>query len=140
MTSRKLAAPATLALFLVTVATYLVQVLAGGDIVERAIGLIPARVSNLATLTAVGSGQLVPAWLTLVTYIFPHRAWWHVTMNMAGLWFFGRLAEPIMGPKRLSPSPGHSTPRRAPGYQNQGVPLPTLPACPMTILGLSGLE
>jgi hypothetical protein len=55
MTPRKLAAPATLALFLVTVATYLVQVLAGGDIVERAIGLIPARVSNLATLTAVGS-------------------------------------------------------------------------------------
>ena len=101
MTSRKLAAPATLALFLVTVATYLVQVLAGSDIVERAIGLIPARVSNLDTLTAVGSGQLVPAWLTLVTYIFPHRAWWHVTMNMAGLWFFGRLAEPIMGTKRF---------------------------------------
>ena len=101
MTSRKLAAPATLALFLVTVGTYLAQVLAGGDIVERAIGLIPARVSNLATLTAVGSGQLVPAWLTLVTYIFPHGAWWHVTMNMAGLWFFGRLAEPIMGTKRF---------------------------------------
>ena len=101
MTSRRLAAPATLALFLVTIATYLAQVLAGGDIVERAIGLIPARVSNLATLTAVGSGQVVPAWLTLVTYIFPHGAWWHVTMNMAGLWFFGRLAEPIMGTKRF---------------------------------------
>jgi membrane associated rhomboid family serine protease len=101
MTSRKLAAPATLALFLVTVATYLVQVLAGGDIVERAIGLIPARVSNLATLTAVGSGHLVPAWLTLVTYIFPHRAWWHVATNMAGLWFFGGMAEPLMGTKRF---------------------------------------
>jgi membrane associated rhomboid family serine protease len=101
MTSRKLAAPATLALFLVTVATYLSQVLAGGDVVERAIGLIPARVSNLATLTAVGSGQLVPAWLTLVTYIFPHRAWWHITMNMAGLWFFGGIAEPLMGTKRF---------------------------------------
>jgi membrane associated rhomboid family serine protease len=101
MASRKLAAPATLTLFLMTVATYLVQVLAGGDIVERAIGLIPARVSNLATLTAVGGGQLVPAWLTLITYIFPHRAWWHVTMNMAGLWCFGRLAEPIMGTRRF---------------------------------------
>jgi membrane associated rhomboid family serine protease len=101
MTSRKVAAPATLALFSATVATYLVQVLAGGDIVERAIGLIPARVSNLATLAAVGSGQWVPAWLTLVTYIFPHGGWWHVTMNMAGLWFFGRLAEPIMGTERF---------------------------------------
>jgi hypothetical protein len=67
MTSRKPAAPATLALFFVTVATYLAQVLAGGDRVERAIGLIPACVSNPATLTAVGGGQLVPAWLTLVT-------------------------------------------------------------------------
>jgi membrane associated rhomboid family serine protease len=101
MTTRRLAAPATLALLLATVATYLVQVLAGGDVVERAIGLIPARVSHLATLTAVGGGQPVPAGLTLVTYIFPHRAWWHVTMNMAGLWCFGRLAEPVMGTRRF---------------------------------------
>jgi membrane associated rhomboid family serine protease len=101
MTSRKHAAPATLTLFLVTVATYLVQVLAGGDVVAQAIGLIPARISNPSTLSAVGSGQLVPAWLTLVTYLFPHGAWWHVTMNMAGLWFFGQLAERIMGTKRF---------------------------------------
>ena len=73
MSTRKFAAPSTLGLFLVTVSTYMVQVLAGGDIVERAIGLIPARVSNLSTLTAVGGGQLVPAWLTLITYLFPHR-------------------------------------------------------------------
>src|SRR5258706_436598 len=70
--------PATLALFLVTVTTYLVQVLAGGDVVQRAVGLIPARVSNSTLLMAIGGGQLVPAWLTLVTYMFPHKAWWHV--------------------------------------------------------------
>src|SRR6478735_3686081 len=101
MTPRNLAAPATLALFLVTIITYLVQVLVGGDVVERAVGLIPARVSNLATLLVVGGGQQVPAWLTLITYMFPHGAWWHVTMNMAGLWSFGRLAEPIMGTRRF---------------------------------------
>jgi membrane associated rhomboid family serine protease len=33
--------------------------------------------------------------------MFPHGAWWHVTMNTAGLWFFGRLAEPLMGSKRF---------------------------------------
>jgi membrane associated rhomboid family serine protease len=101
MTPGKIAAPATLALFLVTVATYLAQVLAGGDVVGRALGLIPARVSHLATITAVGSGQRVPAWLTLVTYIFLHGGWWHVTTNMAGLWSFGRLAEPLIGSKRF---------------------------------------
>jgi membrane associated rhomboid family serine protease len=101
MTRRNFAPPATLVLFLVTVTTYLFQVLAGGEVVERAIGLIPARVSNLDTLTLLGDGQVVPAWLTLVTYIFPHRGWWHVAMNMAGLWSFGRLAEPLMGSRRF---------------------------------------
>jgi membrane associated rhomboid family serine protease len=87
MTPRNLATPSTLALFLATVATYPVQVLADDDLVERAVGLIPARVSNLATLMVVGGGQQVPAWLTLVTSMSPHGARWHVTMNMAGLWF-----------------------------------------------------
>jgi len=100
-TPRNFAPPATPALFLATVTTYLVQALAGGDVVERAVGLIPARVSHLTTLMVVGGGQLLPAWLTLVTYMFPHRAWWHGTMNTAGLWFFGRLAEPVMGTRRF---------------------------------------
>jgi membrane associated rhomboid family serine protease len=101
MTARKPAAPGTAALVLVTVATYLAQLLSGGDVVERAIGLIPARASDLAPLAAVGSCQPVPSWLTLVTYMFPHGAWWHITMNMAGLWFFGRIAEPLMGTGRF---------------------------------------
>jgi membrane associated rhomboid family serine protease len=101
MTFRKLAAPATLALVIVTVMTYLAQVLLGGDVVERAIGLRADRVTKLAALMNVGEGHLVPAWLTLFTYTFPHGAWWHITMNMAGLWCFGRVAEPIMGRKRF---------------------------------------
>lgn len=102
MTPRNLAPPATLALFLVTIATYLGQVLAGGDTVQRAIGLIPARVSDPASLLAIGGGQLVPVWLTLVTYMFPHGGWWHVSTNMAGLWFLGQHAEPVMGTKRFA--------------------------------------
>ena len=101
MTWRYLAPPATLALFLVIVSTYLLQLLAGGEVVVRAVGLIPARVSDLTALTSLGDGQAVPAWLTLVTYMFLHSDWWHVTMNMAGLWSFGRLAEPLMGTKRF---------------------------------------
>jgi membrane associated rhomboid family serine protease len=98
---RNLAPPATLALFVGTVATYLFQVLAGGDVVERAVGLIPTNVSSLVTVAAAGTGQAVPAWLTLVTYMFPHGSWWHVATNAAGLWFLGRLAEPVMGARRF---------------------------------------
>jgi membrane associated rhomboid family serine protease len=102
MTPRNLAPPATLALFLATVTTYLVQVLAGGDAVKRAIGLIPARVSDPTLLMSIGGGQLVPAWLTLVTSMFPHGGWWHVSTNMAGLWFLGQLAEPALGTRRFA--------------------------------------
>jgi membrane associated rhomboid family serine protease len=95
-------APTTLALILVTIATYLGQVCVGSDVVRRAIGLIPARVSSLSSLVSIGDGQLVPAWLTLITYMFPHMGWWHVAMNMAGLWFLGQSAEPAMGSKRFA--------------------------------------
>ena len=93
--------PVTLVLFLVTVTAYLFQVFAGGEVVARAIGLIPTHVSNLTALTAVGDRQEIPAWLTLITYMFLHKSWWHVTTNMAGLWFFGGLAEPLMGSRRF---------------------------------------
>jgi len=99
MTPKILAAPATLTLFMATIVSYLIQIVVGGDIVVRALGLIPARVSEPFTLTAIG--QPIPAWLTLFTYMFPHGGWWHIAMNMAGLWFFGRLAEPIMASVRL---------------------------------------
>jgi membrane associated rhomboid family serine protease len=101
MTRWSLAPPATLALFLATIATYLAQVLAGDDVVVRAVGLIPARVSQPAALADFGDGRALPAWLTFVTYMFPHGGWWHVAMNMAGLWCFGRIAEPLMGSRRF---------------------------------------
>jgi membrane associated rhomboid family serine protease len=43
----------------------------------------------------------VPAWLTLITYVFPHGAWWHVTLNLLGLCCLGRLAEPALGAGRF---------------------------------------
>jgi hypothetical protein len=102
MTLRNLAPLTTLTLFLVTVATYLGQILAGGDAVRRAIGLIPARVSDPTLIMAIGGGQLVPAWLTLVTYMFPHGSWWHLSTNMAGLCFLGPHAERVMGTRRFA--------------------------------------
>jgi membrane associated rhomboid family serine protease len=102
MSPRNRTTPATLALLLVTIATYLGQVLAGGDAVQRAIGLIPARVSDPASLMAIGRGQLIPSWLTLLAYMFPHAGWWHVATNMAGLWFLGQHAEPTMGTRRFA--------------------------------------
>jgi membrane associated rhomboid family serine protease len=99
---KHLVAPVTLALILLTAATYLGQVWVGGDAVRRAFGLIPVRVSSLSLLMVLGDGQRVPAWLTLFTYVFPHAGWWHVTMNMAGLWFLGQAAEPVFGSKRFA--------------------------------------
>jgi membrane associated rhomboid family serine protease len=89
--------PATITLAVLTVLAYLAQVLADGDAVQRAVGLIPRHVSNPSTLFAVAGGQVVPAWATLVTYQFPHGAWWHLTLNLLGLLLLGRLAEPVLG-------------------------------------------
>ena len=97
-----LAPPATLVLVSLTLATYLVQVAVGGEVVTKALGFIPSVVASGRTLLRVESGQVVPVWLTLFTYVFPHGGWWHVSMNMAGLWFFGRHAEPEMGTRRFT--------------------------------------
>jgi hypothetical protein len=60
--------PATISLAALTTGAYLFQVLMGGDAVLRAVGLIPHLVSNPVTLLSVGEGQVVPAWLTFITY------------------------------------------------------------------------
>jgi membrane associated rhomboid family serine protease len=101
MTPKHLAAFATTTLVVVTVSAYLFQILVGGGTVERALGLIPARFSSSGALLAAADGPMAPARWTLLTYMFFHQGWWHVTLNMAGLWFFGRLAEPVMGHARF---------------------------------------
>jgi membrane associated rhomboid family serine protease len=93
--------PATLALFLVTVGAFVAQVVVGGDAGERAFGVIPARISDLSSLTTVSDGQLIAGWLTLLTYMFLHGGWWHVAVNMAGLCMLGWYAEPALGTWRF---------------------------------------
>ncbi|MBN9122951.1 MAG: rhomboid family intramembrane serine protease, partial [Planctomycetes bacterium] len=44
----------------------------------------------------------LPAWLTLLSYMFLHGGVLHLLTNMAGLWVLGTLAEPVMGAKRFA--------------------------------------
>jgi membrane associated rhomboid family serine protease len=94
--------PATLVLFVVTVASFIGQVLGGSSDWQRAAGLFPANVANASSLLRVGDSQLLPAWLTLFTYMFLHGGLFHLLANMPCLWMFGSLAEPMMGTKRFA--------------------------------------
>jgi membrane associated rhomboid family serine protease len=94
--------PATLILFLITVSAFIGQVLGGGSDWQRAGGIIPANVVGASSLRRIGDTQVLPAWLTLFSYMFLHGSVFHLLANMAGLWVFGILAEPVMGAKRFA--------------------------------------
>jgi membrane associated rhomboid family serine protease len=94
--------PATLVLFLLTVAIFIGQVLGDSSNWERAAGLIPANVAGASSLLQIGDTQLLPAWLTPFSYMFLHAGVFHLLANMACLWVFGILAEPVMGMKRFA--------------------------------------
>ncbi len=94
--------PATLALFLITGGAFIGQVLGGSSAWQRAVGIIPANVVDTSSLPRVGDTQLLPAWLTLFSYMFLHSGIFHLLANMACLWVFGILAEPVMGTKRFA--------------------------------------
>src|SRR5262249_21748842 len=53
-------------------------------------------------LMRVGDTQLLPAWLTLFSYMFLHGDLFHLLTNAACLWWFGIIAEPVMGTKRFA--------------------------------------
>src|SRR5713101_9101554 len=91
----------TLALCLFTLGASIAQSIADSGRWRQAIGVVPASVLHLSSITRIGEGQVVPVWLTLFTYMFLHGGWWHVLPNMAGLWVFGALAEPVMGKRRF---------------------------------------
>ena len=93
--------PATLALFLLTVLVFVGQVLGGSSRWQRAVGVIPLNVSEAWSVMRIADGQLLPIWLTLLSYMFLHGGLFHLLANMAGLWMFGILAEPVMGSKRF---------------------------------------
>jgi membrane associated rhomboid family serine protease len=94
--------PATLALFLITVGAFIGQVLGGSSDWQRAVGIIPTNVADASSLVRVGDTQLLPAWLTLFSYMFLHSGLFHLLTNAACLWLFGVLAEPVMGTKRFA--------------------------------------
>lgn len=94
--------PATLVLVLITVVAFVGQVLGGGSEWQRAAGIVPANLSDVAALLRVGDAQVLPAWLTLFSYMFLHSSVFHLLTNMACLWVFGMLAEPVMGTKRFA--------------------------------------
>jgi len=47
--------------------------------------------------THPGEAFGIPAWLTLVTFMFLHAGWMHVIGNMLYLWIFGNNIEDAMG-------------------------------------------
>jgi membrane associated rhomboid family serine protease len=94
--------PATLALLLITVGAFIGQALGGGSDWQRAVGIIPANAADASSLMRTGDSQLLPAWLTLFSYMFLHGGVFHLLVNMTCLWVFGILAEPVMGTKRFA--------------------------------------
>jgi membrane associated rhomboid family serine protease len=94
--------PATVVFFLITVVAFTCQVLGGSSDWQRAVGLIPANLVDTRSLLPVGQSQLLPAWLTLFTYMFLHGSFFYLLTNMGCLWMFGILAEPVMGTKRFA--------------------------------------
>lgn len=91
----------TLTLCLFTIGASIAQSIADRGRWGQAVGVLPASVLHLSSITRVGQGHVVPGWLTLFTYMFLHGGWWHVVPNMAGLWVFGAIAEPVMGTRRF---------------------------------------
>ncbi len=86
---------------LLTIGASIAQSIGDSGQWARAIGVVPASVLHLSSITSVGEGQAIPVWLTLFTYVFLHGGWSHVLPNMAGLWVFGAIAEPVMGTRRF---------------------------------------
>lgn len=94
--------PATLILVLITVVAFGGQLLGGSGDWQRAVGIIPANLSDTSSFLRVGDSQILPAWLTLFSYMFLHSGVLHLLTNMACLWIFGIIAEPVIGTKRFA--------------------------------------
>lgn len=91
----------TILLCAVTLATGVLQSIIGGDTVARAVGVDLGRVWSLSALIEVAVDQVIPGWLTLLVYVFPHGGWWHLLPNLGGLGFFGALAERDLGSRAI---------------------------------------
>jgi len=69
------------------------------------LGMIPAVLFGSAHLAL--HLYLVPPWATVLTSMFLHGGWFHLTGNMLFLWIFGNNAEDTLGHTRyLRSCPG----------------------------------
>jgi membrane associated rhomboid family serine protease len=84
------------------VGAFIGQALGGSSASQRAVGIIPANVADASSLMRVGDAQVLPAWLTLFSYMFLHGGLFHLLTNVACLWLFGILAEPVLGTRRFA--------------------------------------
>src|SRR6266516_905386 len=91
----------TLALCLLTIGTAIAQSFWDGGRVAKGLGVAVGSLFSPSSLARIGEGQVIPAWLTLFTYVFPHGGWWHVLPNMTALWIFGAIAERVTGTWRF---------------------------------------
>jgi membrane associated rhomboid family serine protease len=71
----------------------------GGNEAKQALGLVPAMLTDQEML-APGSA-VIPAWATVLTYMFMHGGFWHLAGNMLFLWIFGNNIEEAMGHTRF---------------------------------------
>ncbi len=78
--------PVTRALIMICVAAFALQV------------LLPPWLERWLALWPIGSGAFMP-WQVL-TYGFLHGDFFHLLLNMLGLWMFGSDLERLWGPKR----------------------------------------
>ncbi len=67
---------------------------------ERLIGL-QGRSRLFETYAVTASGLAEGRWWQLVTHAFLHGSLLHLLVNMAGLWFAGRIIERVMGTGRF---------------------------------------
>ena len=89
----------TLTLCLLTLLTAVIQSIWDGQRIARALGFDPA---NFITHPSPnGHEQLVPGWLALFTYVFPHGGWGHVLPNTIALWVFGAFVESNIGTRKF---------------------------------------
>jgi membrane associated rhomboid family serine protease len=84
------------------VVAFIGQLLGGSNNWEWSFGVVPANVADISSAMQIGERQWVPAWLTLFSYMFLHGGFFHLLANIASLWLFGVLAEPLMGTRRFA--------------------------------------
>ncbi len=70
-----------------------------GGLLVYGLGLIPAVFSGDAYLSS--ELEMVPSWVTLLTYQFLHGGWDHLIGNLLFLWVFGDNVEDCLGHLRF---------------------------------------